>query len=152
MAITKKRFFEHCQDVGLLAAKSQLDVLWAKIQEDMNDGKEANPGQRAVAAYVDAYLATYQSKTKPMPQECRQLKQLAEAEGIERACALIETYFLMPGFEGHPVSQLFYHLNKVRIRLDTGRQITRQEVQRDERRQANANAFGRLIAKGKADE
>lgn len=150
--LSKSKFRDLCNEVGLLASEHQKDTLYLLIQGVLEEGKAKNAGQAAVAAYCSAFERTHGSKCRPSGQEARQLKQLAEGEGIERACALIDVYFALPQYTPHPVGQLLYHLNAIRIAHDTGRQVTRQEARQAERRVATANAFGKLLTKRGGDE
>ena len=89
-----------------------------------------------IAFYCAEWKTRYRAEKSPpvTGKVAGQLKKLVEEIGSERARALIEAYLQMPDSwfvtKAHDIPTLITNLNKVSHFLDTGKLITRREVQR----------------------
>lgn len=86
-----------------------------------------------VAAYFEAFNRRYGAAPARAPKAIGQLGKLANDFGKDRAIALVEAYLEMPDSwyltKRHDVGTLVENLNAVSQYLDTGRMITRKDIQ-----------------------
>lgn len=120
-----------------------------EIPLDLAGELTLSPVQRAIAAYCNYFSERYKTSPVITGADAGCIKRLVKDVGPPLAIQLIETYFRMSDSyflqSRHSIRVLVSNLNKVMVSMKTGETITQTEVRRIDRRQANANAFGRLL-------
>lgn len=112
-----------------------------------------NPVGDFIGAYVKAYKSRYGEKARPEVGVKIQgrIKTFLEDTPIDRACAMIQTYCAMNDSwfltKGHDFETFMQNLTKVGLKLDTGRAVTRSQLQQAERA-SNAQDQLKRIAEG----
>lgn len=120
----------------------------------VTDKQRDEPGARElIAVYVDAFRARYGSKAKPAigGKVAGQAKRLVAEVGFERSKALVEGYLSMNDAffisRVHDFGVLVTNLNKVGLKVDTGRAPTAQDARSAERIETTMNQL-EMIKKG----
>lgn len=112
-----------------------------------------NPIGYFIGAYAKAYKSRYGEKARPEVGVKIQgrIKTFLEDTPIDRACAMIQTYCAMNDSwfltKGHDFETFMQNLTKVGLKLDTGRAVTRSQLQQAERA-SNAQDQLKRIAEG----
>lgn len=112
-----------------------------------------NPIGYFIGTYAKAYKSRYGEKARPEVGVKIQgrIKTFLEDTPIDRACAMIQTYCAMNDSwfltKGHDFETFMQNLTKVGLKLDTGRAVTRSQLQQAERA-SNAQDQLKRIAEG----
>ena len=112
-----------------------------------------NPIGYFIGTYAKAYKSRYGEKARPEVGVKIQgrIKTFLEDTPIDRACDMIQTYCAMNDSwfltKGHDFETFMQNLTKVGLKLDTGRAVTRSQLQQAERA-SNAQDQLKRIAEG----
>lgn len=152
--------------LSLSLSQSPSQSLSPSILYSVGEGAGAPPAPPEIkspvgffiANYVNAYQQRYGGNTRPSlaGKVQGQIKRFIEETEIHRACELIQTYCQMsdPWFltKAHDFTTFMENLNKVSLKLDTGRVVTRTEAHAEDRKQATFNVFDDIIQEQRKKE
>jgi hypothetical protein len=146
--LTRKLFRELVAEQGILAAEYAVDGLYLRLQEVIEgEGaeKEHSPSYRFMGAYCEAFKAVYGTNPHITGAAAGMAKNLLKSMGLDQASDLVRTYLTMkdPFFvtKGHDLPTFVANINKVKIRHDTGKQVTRHEANRMDQHETNKQAI-----------
>lgn len=127
--------------------KKRIPVGGEKIKDASQPPKSAAPekANSLVALYCDRWKSRYKTETAPpvMPADAKRIKTLMQQVGHERASQIIEAYLQMPDqwfvTKRHDIATMLGGLNAITQFIDTGKIITRKEIQTLENKTTNKN-------------
>lgn len=110
----------------------------------------SNTGQSVIANYCDRWKIRYGTYPTFQDKDAKNLKRFAESVGLARAKDLIGSFLLMNDqwylTKRHDIQTFLNNLNAVTQFHDTGRALTRSEIQSVDRTQTNFNTLQKLKA------
>ncbi len=116
----------------------------------------ASPSKQTWAAYATAYEARYQVAPVRNAKVNGQISQVVARLGAEESAAVARFFVghsnLLYFRAMHPVDLLLRDAEKLRTEWVTGRKVTHTEALQFDKTQANANAFGPMLAEAQAKQ